>query len=80
MSDLKLPMSCIQQAWWVTNDIYRTDIPLLYPPFTIAITVIFLVTVLISDTNKYKDKIKEWFIGLNVDMSEVNNKIIFDNT
>jgi len=71
MSDLKLPISCIQQAWWVTNDIYRTDIPLLYPPYTIAITVIFLVTILISDTNKYKDKIKEWFIGLNVDMTEI---------
>jgi len=71
MSDLKLPISCIQQAWWVTNDVYRTDIPLLYPPYTIAITVIFLVSVLISDANKYKDKIKEWFIGLNIDMSEI---------
>jgi len=76
MSDLKLPISSIQQAWWVTNDVYRTDIPLLYPPYIIAITVIFLVSVLISDANKYKDKIKEWFIGLNVDMSEVMN---FDN-
>jgi len=71
MTDLKLPISSIQQAWWVTNDIYRTDIPLLYPPHIIAITIIFLVSVLISDANKYKDKIKDWFIGLNVEMTEV---------
>lgn len=71
MTDLKLPISSIQQAWWVTNDIYRTDIPLLYPPHIIAITIIFLVSVLISDANKYKDKIKDWFIDLNVEMTEV---------
>ncbi|ORX81798.1 G1/S-specific cyclin-C [Anaeromyces robustus] len=71
MLDLKLPVSSIQQAWWITNDIYRTDIPLLYPPHIIAVTIIFIVGVLIPDANKYKDKIKEWFIGLNVDMNEI---------
>jgi len=74
MTDLKLPISSIQQAWWVTNDIYRTDIPLLYPPHIIAVTIIFMVGVLISDANKYKDKIKDWFIGLNVDMTQVRRR------
>lgn len=71
MFDLKLPISSIQEAWWIANDVCRTDIPLIYPPHIIAITIIFLVSVLVADANKYKEKIKDWFIGLNVNMTEI---------
>ncbi|KDN52657.1 hypothetical protein K437DRAFT_272354 [Tilletiaria anomala UBC 951] len=38
--------SALQMAWFVLNDTYRSDIPLLYPPHLIAIASVLLALVL----------------------------------
>ncbi|KAL5490170.1 SSN8 [Sanghuangporus weigelae] len=42
---LDLPIRAIQDAWFLINDTYRSDICLLYPPHLIAIAALYLVCV-----------------------------------
>ncbi|TPX07796.1 uncharacterized protein E0L32_010483 [Thyridium curvatum] len=44
--DLSLSQDEISLAWSVINDHYMTDLPLLYPPHTVALTAILLALVL----------------------------------
>jgi cyclin C len=50
LSDLQSTFSLGQEevtlAWSIINDHYLTDLPLLYPPHTVALTAIFLAVVL----------------------------------
>lgn len=56
---------CLETAWNIVNDSYRTDICLLYPPYLIALSAIYLASFL-----KEKD-LKQWFSDLSVEMAEV---------
>lgn len=52
-------------AWKILNDTLRTDIPLLYPPFHIALAALHMACVM-----QHKDA-KQWFAELTVDMDKV---------
>ncbi|CAG8433168.1 9569_t:CDS:2 [Diversispora eburnea] len=56
--DLGTKNEDVQNAWWVLNDTYRTDMCLLYPPHVIAAAALYLPIAL-------KD-IREWFALLNI--------------
>jgi cyclin-C len=45
-SELSLAKEDVNLAWSIINDHYMTDLPLLYPPHTIALTAILLALVL----------------------------------
>ncbi|PCH41674.1 cyclin-like protein [Wolfiporia cocos MD-104 SS10] len=47
---LELQEGALQMAWFIINDTYRSDLPLLYPPHLIAIAAIYLTLVLHSST------------------------------
>lgn len=50
---LELPEGCIQLAWFIINDTYRTDtLCLVYPPHMIAVAAVLLALVLHSDTRR----------------------------
>ncbi len=42
----ELDDAAMQMAWFVLNDTYRSDLPLLYPPHLIALAAVFLAFVL----------------------------------
>jgi cyclin C len=56
---------CLDTAWKLVNDSYRTDVLLLYPPHIIALACIYLVAF-----QKDKD-VSQWFSELNVEMKEI---------
>lgn len=58
--------SLLQAAWTIVNDSYRTDVCLLYPPSLIALACIHMAAIM-----QKKDKVKEWFADLNVDMEKI---------
>ncbi|KAG8865323.1 RNA polymerase II holoenzyme cyclin-like subunit [Tulasnella sp. 330] len=41
---------CVQMAWFVINDSYRSDICLLYPPYLIAVAALYLSVLLHGNT------------------------------
>ncbi|EMD31748.1 hypothetical protein CERSUDRAFT_119333 [Gelatoporia subvermispora B] len=47
---LELEEGAVQMAWFIINDIYRSDLCLIYPPHLIAVTAIYLTLVLHSST------------------------------
>ena len=56
---------CLQMAWEIVNDSYRLDLPLLYPPYLIAIAAIYI-------TCNFQDKdYKPWLNSLNVDLDKI---------
>ncbi|KAH7331698.1 hypothetical protein KP509_20G046800 [Ceratopteris richardii] len=57
----------IQDAWSLVNDTYKTDLVLMYPPHMIALSCIFLSSVL-----KEKDTIS-WFEDLRIDLNMLKN-------
>ncbi|KAH7299362.1 hypothetical protein KP509_24G007600 [Ceratopteris richardii] len=61
-------------TWSLVNDLYRTDLILMYPPFMIALACIF-----VASAFQEKDTIA-WFEELRVDMHVIKNitKEIFD--
>lgn len=58
--------SLLQAAWTIVNDSYRTDACLLYPPSLIALSCIHMAAIM-----QKKDKVKDWFADLNVDMDKI---------
>ena len=52
-------------AWRVVNDSLRTDTSLMYPPYMIALTAIYMACVI-----QQKD-CKQWFAELSVDMQKI---------
>ncbi|EGG20754.1 cyclin [Cavenderia fasciculata] len=60
-----LDKECLEVAWGVVNDSYKTDLCLQYPPYIIALGCIYLAGFI-----KKRD-LKQWFSNLNVDMKEI---------
>ncbi|KAL6066501.1 RNA polymerase II holoenzyme cyclin-like subunit [Balamuthia mandrillaris] len=57
----------LEPAWYIVNDVYRTDLALMHPPHIIA-----LATILMAATAQNRTAaLRPWFAGLNVDMEEV---------
>lgn len=56
----------LQVAWRIVNDTYRTDIPLLYPPYMIALTALHMACVI-----NQKESAKNWFAELAIDMEKI---------
>jgi hypothetical protein len=54
-----------QNAWAAINDCYRTDLPIVYPPYMLALASVWLASVICS-----RD-IRTWMEGLDVDMNQV---------
>ena len=52
-------------AWRIVNDSLRTDVPLLYPPYLIALACLHMACVI-----QQKDA-KQWFAELTVDMDKI---------
>ena len=52
-------------AWRIVNDSLRTDVPLLYPPYLIALSCLHMACVI-----QQKDA-KQWFAELTVDMDKI---------
>ncbi|ELT95692.1 hypothetical protein CAPTEDRAFT_154644 [Capitella teleta] len=57
--------SLLQMAWRIVNDSLRTDVPLLYPPYLIALASLHMACVI-----QQKDA-KQWFAELSVDMDKI---------
>jgi len=55
----------LQLSWRIVNDSLRTDLPLLYPPFMIALACLHMACVI-----QQKD-CKQWFAELSVDMDKI---------
>eukprot|EP00033_Pygsuia_biforma_P005285 GCRY01005819.1.p1 GENE.GCRY01005819.1~~GCRY01005819.1.p1 ORF type:complete len:258 (-),score=30.74 GCRY01005819.1:252-1025(-) len=55
----------LQTAWYLVNDSYRTDLCLLYPPYMISLSCIYMAAVLANEN------MLQWFSQLNVDMREI---------
>ncbi|KAJ8328860.1 hypothetical protein BDV3_006453 [Batrachochytrium dendrobatidis] len=85
LEKLNLTKKCLQTAWYVVNDTFKTDLHLIYPPHMIAIAAIFIVTCIqdtesasksripgapIQDTSS-RSIVMPFFIDLNVDMRDV---------
>ncbi|KAJ3285379.1 hypothetical protein HK104_009524 [Borealophlyctis nickersoniae] len=70
--ELGLEKTCLQTAWFVVNDAYRTDVPLLYPPHMIAAAALFFAIHLNDEVARSTNvDLKQWFTELNVDMEEI---------
>ncbi len=54
-----------QNAWACLNDVYRTDLPLRYPPHMLAIGCLHLVSVMCN-----RD-MRSWLQTLDIDINEV---------
>ncbi|XP_055957512.1 cyclin-C isoform X1 [Patella vulgata] len=64
-NDLKPENDLLPLSWRIVNDSLRTDVPLLYPPYLIAIACLHMACVI-----KQKD-VKQWFAELSVDMDKI---------
>ena len=62
MADMgeRVQQSCLQIAWTVVNDSYHTDVCLLFPPFMIALSAIYISCVYVEYD------IKQWLNKLHV--------------
>ncbi|KAI9202748.1 cyclin-like protein [Polychytrium aggregatum] len=69
-TDLKLESQVLQTGWGMVNDTYRSNLSLMYPPFMIALTIVYLTTLFIGD-EALRLHVKDWFCNLNVDMLEI---------
>ena len=67
MADMgeRVQQSCLQIAWTVVNDSYHTDVCLLFPPFMIALSAIYISCVYVEYD------IKQWLNKLHVNEDEV---------
>ncbi|KAK7485467.1 hypothetical protein BaRGS_00023277, partial [Batillaria attramentaria] len=64
-TDLNSEMELLPLAWRIVNDSLRTDVPLLYPPYLIALACLHMACVI-----KQKD-IKQWCAELSVDTDKI---------
>ncbi|XP_067669409.1 cyclin-C-like isoform X2 [Haliotis asinina] len=63
--DLGSESDLLPLAWRIVNDSLRTDVPLIFPPYIIALACLHMACVI-----KQKD-IKQWFAELSVDMDKI---------
>jgi hypothetical protein len=57
---------CLQMAWEIVNDSYRLDLPLIHPPYLLAIAAIYVTC------NFQEKEYKAWFKNLNVEQEKVS--------
>lgn len=67
----------LQMTWFVANDLYRTDLPLLHPPYVLAIVCLYLALVLLPSSSDliqtalagtHSSALVTFLAGLNVSM------------
>lgn len=56
---------CLQMAWEIVNDSYRLDLPLVHPPYLLAIAAIYITC------NFQEKEYRTWFKTLNVEQEKV---------
>jgi len=82
-----LPHQDLVVAWTIINDIYASDIPLLYPPHIIALAAMYMAFFTPSQlrtqgprtSNTFHTKLVEWYATSGIDMdaiAEVTQEII----
>ncbi|WFD03137.1 RNA polymerase II holoenzyme cyclin-like subunit [Malassezia obtusa] len=47
------PAQLLQMAWFIANDLYRTDLPLQHPPYVLAIACLYLALVLLPTSAEH---------------------------
>jgi hypothetical protein len=57
-----------QNAWAALNDVYRTDAPIIYAPYVLALGCLYLASVICS-----RD-ITAWLEGVDVDTNQVRDR------
>jgi cyclin C len=70
VADAGLDRGFLQTAWYIINDMYRSDLPLLYPPHMLALGAMLMATSINEQASKKVD-VRAWFAKINVDMEEV---------
>jgi len=65
VTDMGQEHTVMQFAWKVCNDCLRSDIPLLFPPYLVALAAIYMACVF------EKRDCQQWFSELNVDMDRI---------
>jgi hypothetical protein len=51
ISDASLPKSTLQTSWFILNDMYKSDLPLIYPPHMLALASMLLASTLDSSSS-----------------------------
>ena len=65
LADMGQEDSLLPTAWQILNDSLRTDACLMYPPYLMSLTAIYMACVV-----QQKD-CKQWFAELNVEMEKI---------
>jgi len=84
---IELPHQDLVVAWTIVNDIFASDIPLLYPPHIIALTAMYMAFFTPSHLRTqgprtsitFNTKLVEWYAASGIDMdaiAEVTQEII----
>jgi cyclin C len=71
LSDARLEEECLQTAWNIVNDTYRTNIVLTCPPYLIALASFWVACIYVGKNPQ------NWFNNLNVKQSEVRYRVFF---
>lgn len=74
--EFQLDKPCLQAAWMVVNDTYKTDLLLNYPPHLIALAAIYITVAVDLDgpydrKNAGRNDVVRLIAEMNVDMVEV---------
>jgi cyclin C len=69
VGDIGLEQAFLEDAWLMVNDTYRTDLCLLFPPYVIALGVLFAL----GHAKKQPDKIVSYLQEAGVDDAEVRH-------
>ena len=69
VGDIGLEQAFLEDAWLMVNDTYRTDLCLLFPPYVIALGVLFAL----GHAKKQPDKIVAYLQEAGVDDAEVRH-------
>jgi len=68
-TDARVPPDCFQCAWDITNDSYRSDTILLYPPYMIALAALWIACI------HKKVEAQEWYNRLNIRLDELREVV-----
>ncbi|TPX32912.1 hypothetical protein SmJEL517_g04080 [Synchytrium microbalum] len=74
LKQLGIEKSCLQAAWFIVNDAFKTDAMLLYPPHMISLTAIFMSCVMNEEHVKQEKPqldVRAFFSDLNINMEEI---------
>jgi len=69
IEDAQLDNSLLQTSWNVVNDAYRTDVPLLFPPYIVSLGAIYIACV-------YQEiDVRKWYEKMNVNLDEIKQVV-----